>query len=122
MKKKILVVDDEEDIRVSVKMLLEDEAYEVKLAEDGRKALTLLRKEKFDLVLLDVLMPEMSGKETLERIRSNSKTKDQKVAFLTVVDISKYGKKVLDEFRIVEYFQKPIQASDFLKRIRKILH
>ncbi len=119
--KKILVVDDEEDIRESVKQVLETMNYQVNLASSGREALELLQKNIFDLVLLDILMPQMSGTQTLEKIRTNPKTKDQKVAFLTVVDLKKYGKDAVDKFKLVDYFHKPIEINDFKKRIKKIL-
>jgi|SRR3989344_3278320 len=121
MTKKILIVDDEEDISTSLKTLLETMNYEIKTTNNGASALKLLKKENFDLVLLDILMPGLSGKETLEKIRADPELKNQKVAFLTVIDIKKYGSETIKQFKLVDYFKKPIDVTDFKKRIKKIL-
>ena len=83
--KKILIVDDEKDIRELTKELLISWGYQVKTASDGMAAIDMLRKEVFDLVLLDILMPKMSGTETVQIIRKDQKLKDQKIAMFTVV-------------------------------------
>jgi len=121
MIKKILIVDDEKDILTSVKELIEDIGYKAKTASNGKKALERLKLEKYDLVLLDMLMPEMSGREVLEKIRKDPKLKKQKVAFLTVVQLSEPGKNIVKELKPVDYFQKPIDIADFRKRLKKIL-
>ncbi|MBW2966142.1 response regulator [Candidatus Woesearchaeota archaeon] len=122
MKKKVLIVDDEEDILTSVAMLINDMGYEAKTVNNGKKALEMLKKQKFDLVLLDILMPDMSGREVLEKIREDPKLKNQKAAFLTVVKLSEYGRGIMKKkLKPVDYFQKPINVSDFRRRIKKIL-
>ncbi len=118
---KILIVDDEKDILESMKKLLENDGYEAKIAISGQIASEMLQKEKFDLVLLDILMPKMSGREVLENIRNNSALKNQKVAFLTVVRLSRLGEKITQELKPIEYFQKPIDVPDFRKRLKKII-
>ncbi len=123
MVKKILIVDDEKDIASSVKLLVDKLGYESKTVNDGESALEILKKEKFDLVLLDILMPEMSGREVLEKIRTVPKIKNQKVAFLSVVFLGQIGSKQLKKLKPVAYFQKPIiDIFDFKKRLKKILH
>lgn len=121
MAKKVLIVDDQEDILTSMKMLVESEGYEAKTANRGKLALKLLKQESFDLVLLDILMPEMSGMEVLVNIRKDSKLKNQKVAFLSVVKLSEPGKDIVKKLKLVEYFQKPIDIVDFRKRLKKLL-
>jgi CheY-like chemotaxis protein len=120
-KQKILIVDDEKDIRDSVKLLVEGMGYETGTAHNGKAALEALKQGKYDLVLLDVLMPEMSGRETLEEIRADPKLKRQKVAFMTVVHLSECGKGIMDRLRPVEYFQKPIDVADFRRRLKRLL-
>ena len=121
MSKKVLIVDDEEDILTSVKQVVESAGYEGKTVNNGKQALKLLKQEKFDLVLLDILMPEMSGKEVLENIRNDQKLKSQKVAFLTVVELGQEGVKLVKKLKPVDYFQKPINTNDLKKRLKKIL-
>lgn len=69
MKKKILIVDDEKNIRFLLKEELTDEGYDVILAESGSTALELIRKEKPDLVTLDIKMPGEDGLSVLRKIR-----------------------------------------------------
>lgn len=114
-------MDDEPDILVSVKQAVEGEGFEAKVAENGKKALEMLRREKFDLVLMDIFMPEMSGREAVEAMRKDPKLKNQKVAFLTVVNLSEQGQSIVKELKPVEYFQKPVNLDDFGKRLKKIM-
>ncbi len=62
---KVLVIDDEPIVRISSKRTLEPEGYEVKLADSGKAGIEFLEKESFDLILLDLKMPDMSGIEVL---------------------------------------------------------
>jgi CheY-like chemotaxis protein len=121
MGKRILVVDDEPDILESIKMLVETMGYEVETTEDGDKAIDMLKKEKFDLVLLDMLMPKISGIKTLEKIRANPEIKNQKVAFLTVVGLNQTGENFVKKLKPIEYIEKPIDNAEFKKKIKKIL-
>jgi len=68
---KILVIDDERSIRNTLKEILEYEKYEVTTAENGIEGLEILKKETFDILLLDIKMPEMDGMEVLEKVRKN---------------------------------------------------
>lgn len=117
--KKILLVDDEHDILTSVKTLLSKEGYEINAVNSGKKALQALKKDKFDIILLDILMPEMSGNEVAEKIRNDPKTKNQKIVFLSVVTLGEQGKIEMKKLRPFDYIQKPIiNLKDFKKRIR----
>jgi len=69
-KNKILVIDDEAGIRSSLKGILEDEGYVVKTTATGEKGLNLMKGDNFDLVFLDILLPEMNGIEVLEKINA----------------------------------------------------
>ena len=120
--KKILIVDDEEDITASVKMLVEGMGYSSKIASSGLDALKALNKEKFDLVLLDIMMPQMSGREVLEKIRADSKLKNTPVAFLTAIQLGSEGTTVIKKLKVLDYFQKPIvDIDDFKRRLKKLL-
>jgi CheY-like chemotaxis protein len=119
--KKILVVDDEEDIRTSLQTLLEASGYQVQTANNGKSALQILRKENFDLVITDLLMPDMSGRELAEKIRANPKWKGQKIAFLSVIGLSETGAKQVKELGPVYYFQKPIDIHVLRKELKKII-
>jgi CheY-like chemotaxis protein len=122
MAKKIMVVDDEPDILESVSGLLESEGYDVIAAVDGAECLKKLDGGvKPDLILMDFFMPGMSGREVVEKIRLNPKTKNLKIAFLTVAEFKEKGMEILDNLKIADYLQKPIDIDNFSKRIKKIL-
>jgi len=121
MAKKILVVDDEADIRETVKQIAEGDGYEVKTASGCEQGLAMLRKEKFDLVLMDFFMPKKSGRTCVEEIRKDSSLKSQKVAFLTVAKPSDSGKGFIEKLKPVDYIQKPFKVEELSKRLKKIL-
>lgn len=118
---KILIVDDEEDVRNLFKDVLTEGGYEVDVAADGKECLIKLRKEKFDLILMDMFMPGMSGRETFEKIVNDPVLKDNKVAFLTVADLGEKGKKELEYLGAVDYINKPVENEELLARVKKIL-
>ena len=121
MAKKILIVDDEPNIIELVKAVLEAEKYEVLTATGGSEALEILEKNRPDLAVIDMMMPGMSGRELVEKIRKNPKIKDLKVVFLTVARFSETGKKVLEELRVLDYITKPFENEDLVQRIKKVL-
>jgi len=86
MKRKILIVDDEEMIRKLLRILLDKLGYEVKEAADGQQAIEELSKDVFDLLICDILMPKKDGWEVIKEAKSNSKSKNMRVILLTVKD------------------------------------
>jgi DNA-binding response OmpR family regulator len=83
MKKKVLIVDDEEVIRKFLRIHLDKLGYEVKEAADGEQAIEELAKGDFDLLICDILMPKKDGWEVVKEVKSNSKTKHLPVILLT---------------------------------------
>ena len=115
-KKIILVVDDEADIRSSVKTILEKEGYEVITAVNGDDCLKKLEKGKPDLILLDIMMPGTPVREIVKKI------KDVKISYLSVVRTSEAEKeKLLGQNNIVDFIQKPFDIKDLVKRVKKIV-
>ena len=121
MAKKILVVDDEPHILELVASILQTESYTVEKAGNGKEALEKIKSGKPDLVILDMMMPGMSGRQVCEKIRADPKTKDLRVVFLTVARFSEVGKKILEEMKVLDYITKPFENDDFIKRIKKAL-
>ena len=122
MVKKIMIVDDEPDILESVKVLLKSEGYDVITASDGDECLKKLDSGvKPDLILMDFFMPGMTGREVTEKIRKNPKTKNLKIAFLTVAEFKEKGMQSLSELDVADYIQKPVELADFTARIKKLL-
>jgi CheY-like chemotaxis protein len=83
MKRKILIVDDEEIIRKILRIHLDKLGYEVKEAVDGEQAIEELGKDDFDLLICDILMPKKDGWEVVREAKSNSRTKNMPVILLT---------------------------------------
>ena len=73
MKKKLLVADDEKNLRLLYQTELEDEGYEVTVAENAQEVLDLLKTEQYDLLILDIQMPGMNGIELMEKILAKDK-------------------------------------------------
>jgi len=121
MKKKVMIVDDEESLVELVKAILEEEGYEVITAMDGKECLEKLKKVKPDLILLDMMMPGMSGREVCEKIRKNPDTKNLKVAFLTVARFSEVGKDILKKLNVLDYITKPFDNRDLVRRVKKLI-
>jgi DNA-binding response OmpR family regulator len=121
MVKKILVVDDEPNTAQLIKNALISHGFDVTIAMDGVSALSILEKEKFDLVTLDMIMPGMSGREVCENIRKNQKTKNHKVIFITIARFSEIGKKVLSDMDVLDYITKPFDNDDLARRVTKII-
>jgi len=116
MQKTILIVDDEPDIRDSVKIILETNGYKVETAVDGDDCLKKINELKPDLILLDIMMPGTPVDEVIKKI------KDIKIAFMSVVRISEARKKGLcKQENIVDFFQKPFNVSDLIDRVGLIL-
>jgi len=117
MKKRILIVDDEPRMRRFVHMNLDLEGYEVMEAENGLKALERVREDLPDLVVLDVMMPDLDGFETLERIRETSSVP---VIMLTVKSDEDDRIRGLD-LGADDYVTKPFSPRELSSRIRAVL-
>ena len=83
MAKRILIVDDDEMVRMALNELLKPEGYEVHIASGGAEALKKLDDNTYDLLMLDIIMPEMDGFELCKRIRERENLKETPVVFLT---------------------------------------
>ena len=116
-----MVVDDEESLRELLIAILSQEGFEVVTAASGQECLESVKSEKPDLILMDMMMPGMSGRETTEKIREDQETKDFKIAFLTVARFSETGKGTLNELGVLDYITKPFDNGDLVNRVKKIL-
>lgn len=117
--KKVLVVDDSLMNRKLASKVLGD-SYEVLLAESGQQTLLLLQREKVDLILLDIVMPEMDGFETLERIRGMAKTADVPVIFLTASSDDDTRERAL-ALGVADLVEKPFRKDELLDKVRNCI-
>ena len=116
MKKTILIVDDEEDIRETVKTIMEKEGYRVLVAVNGDDCLKQLKTEKPDLILMDIMMPGTPVREVVKKI------KGVKIAYLSVVRTSEAeNEELLGQKNVVDFIQKPFDVKDLAKRVKKLV-
>jgi signal transduction histidine kinase len=115
----ILVVDDSPDNLFLVQTILEEEGYEITLAEDGRVALEQIEVSPPDLVLLDVMMPEMDGFEVTKRIRENPKLPFMPILLITAHDHPSVVKGL--DTGAEDFIRKPVEVDELLARVRSLL-
>jgi CheY-like chemotaxis protein len=120
--KKILVVDDEDDIRQILKKKLEQNGFVAQAASSGSEALAICKTDKPDLILLDIAMPEMDGYQTCEKLKQDKSTRDIPVLFLTAKDLE--PKSIYEHYEklgAAGYMPKPSVLQDLLKKIKEII-
>lgn len=117
---KILLVDDEQDILEFVSYSLKKEGFTVFTALNGVDAITIAKKEKPDLIILDIMMPEMDGIETCDEIRKIPDLKNVLIAFLTARN-EDYSQIAGFEIGADDYITKPIRPRVLVSRIKALL-
>jgi len=115
--KKILYVEDSVDTASAVKVMLEGGGFDVDLAYTGKEALQKA-KVGFDLILLDIMLPDMSGWDIFEKLKKDGKAK---FAFLSVIPVSSERMAELKKAGISDYITKPFTKEDLIKRVGAIL-
>lgn len=120
--KKIMIVDDEPGVLYTVKTGLEalDDSYEVITVESGKECLDHLEEANPDLIILDLMMPGMSGWNTYDKIRDQEKWQKTPIIFLTARtdDIAKRAGNFLAE----DYLEKPVDVMVIKERIEKLMN
>ena len=117
---KILLVDDEPDILEFLSYNLKKEGYTVLLAENGKDALKMAAKEIPDLIILDVMMPEIDGMEVCKELRSVPALKHVLIAFLTARN-EDYSQITGFDSGADDYITKPIKPNVFVSRVKALL-
>lgn len=120
MAKKVLIVDDERNIVTALEFLLQKNGYEVRVAATGEEALAQLEAFRPDLVLLDVMMPKVSGYEVCQRMRSRPEWRGIKIVMLSAkgreVEVSK-GMSLGADL----YVTKPFSNTELVATIGRLL-
>lgn len=119
-KTKILLLDDEQDILEIVKYNLENEGYEVKTATSGKEGVRLAKDFRPDLILLDVMMPEMDGIETCDELRKTPGLSNTVIAFLTARG-EDYSQIAGFEAGADDYITKPVKPKVLVSRLKALL-
>ncbi|MEI6409566.1 MAG: response regulator transcription factor [Bacteroidota bacterium] len=118
--KKILIVDDEPDILEFLQYNLRKEGYEVVTAGDGKQAITTAEREKPNLILLDIMMPELDGVETCRALRGIKAFAETPIAFLTARD-EDFSQIAALDVGGDDYITKPIKPRVLISRINALL-
>jgi DNA-binding response OmpR family regulator len=117
MAKTILVVDDKEELRILLKSYLEQEGFRVVMAVNGRDALFIARQEKPDLIILDLMMPEMGGYDFM---RAHSREADTPTIILTA-KLEENDKILGLELGADDYVTKPFSMRELTARVRAVM-
>jgi two-component system alkaline phosphatase synthesis response regulator PhoP len=117
--KKILVIEDERDIQDLLRHYLKREGYEVEIAQDGETGLRKASKERFDLVLLDLMLPRIDGLEICRSLRSHPKTADLPIIMITA-KAEEADRIVGLELGADDYVTKPFSPREVLARIKAL--
>lgn len=128
-KKKVLVVDDELDMRTYLSTLLETNDYEAVVATNGQEGMQKVKDKKPDLVILDILMPKESGVKMYRELKTDDNLKNIPVLVLSAISKKTFthSQKTLDEFKgksVPEpeaYIEKPPDSDELLEIIGKLL-
>ena len=129
MSKKVLVVDDDPDVRLFSVTVLEENGYTPLEAEDGESGLKIIKAEKPDLVILDVLMPRQSGVRLYRELKTTKALKDLKVIILSGIAKKTFlrSQKALTEFGGAEipepeiYLEKPVEPDELADVVKQVL-
>ena len=114
---KILVVDDNEDIVELMKSLLESGGYDINTTTSGKECLNLILKEKFDIVLLDVTMPEFSGLDVIQSLKDSGNLDKNKIILFTAASISDDEIEKWIKMGVKNCLRKPFDPSTLFEAI-----
>jgi len=119
--KKILIIEDEETLQKALSQYLEEENFEVFSAMDGEKGLEMVKKEKPDLILLDIILPKKDGFQVLEEIKQNEVTKNIPVILLTNLESIDDIQKAFDKGATTYLVKSEYKLEDIVKKINETL-
>jgi two-component system, cell cycle sensor histidine kinase and response regulator CckA len=119
---KILIVEDEENSRVLLQDILDSEGYTVISTKNGKEALDYMKKEKPDIIITDILMPEIDGFELCKHIKKNADLKSIPVVFYTATYTAKQDKEYALSLGASRFIVKPMEPDLFIREIRKIIN
>ena len=116
----MLVIDDNPDIGDLVKRTLEGSEFEVLKASGGREGIHMAREQKPDIILLDIMMPEIDGFTVSNYLKKISGTANIPIIFLTAL-VTKSGRMIASKAGAVDYIIKPFSPKELISRARRVL-
>ncbi|PIU40850.1 MAG: two-component system response regulator [Candidatus Omnitrophica bacterium CG07_land_8_20_14_0_80_42_15] len=122
-KKKILIVDDELDLVTLMKMRLEFHNYAVVPLYTSKRTIEIVEREKPDLILLDIMMPDMDGYQVCEKLKADEKTKNIPIIIFTAdKDEAEKMMKIYKDIGAVDYVRKPFELRILLEKIDELIN
>jgi len=124
-KPKILIIDDDRDMVEALKIILEGESYIVRVAFNGEQGLDAVKKEKPDLIILDLLLPGKDGITVCRRLKTYPEYRDIPIIVVTAL-AKKVEDKILPEeeygsLRVEGYLDKPVNPKNLINKVRQLL-
>ena len=119
-RKRVFVVDDDEDLLKMLRLRLEAGWYEFMFAESGKDMIRIMKMKRPDVVLLDIMLPEMDGYSALLQIRRENDFKDIPVIIMSAKEKKNVGDLFTFE-KIAFFVEKPFEIGDLLKKIKGLL-
>jgi two-component system, OmpR family, alkaline phosphatase synthesis response regulator PhoP len=123
-KKKILLVDDDVDFTEATKLILENKSYNVIVVHDGKEGLKKAQTEQPNLIILDVMMPEMDGYEVCAQLKADPKYVHIPILLLTAVgqaiSTTKYTKEMGMKTEADDYIPKPVEPIELVERVENL--
>lgn len=120
-RRKILIVDDEPNIVMSLEYAFKKKEFEVFVARDGTEALEIAEKQLPDVILLDIMMPQMDGYETLRLLRSNIQLRHTKIVFLSAKNKLGDMQKGI-QLGADSYMTKPFSVKKVIQGVENLIH
>ncbi len=121
MARRILIIDDEQDIRALLALILQTAGYTVVETRSGKEGLALLETESFDLIILDIMMPEMDGWEVCRQIKGRQHTRHIPVIILTVRAQPLDRVIGMEVVQADDYVTKPFDRQQLLASVERLL-
>jgi len=124
---KILIVDDDPDIRIAISSILKSRSYEVIEARDGEEALAKLKEDKVDLMILDLLMPKMDGFAVVKALQNDQEKVYPSIPIIIISSIReeashrRYELEVGHKLNVKDYIEKPIEPFVLLDHVERFL-
>jgi len=120
MAKKILIIDDEKDLAAMVKLRLEANGFSVSEGFTAKEGLEKAEKERPDLILLDIMLPDSDGYQLCQKLKSNPRTSSIAIIIFTASSLKDLAKKAM-QAGAVDYVIKPFEPKELLEKINKAL-
>lgn len=121
--KKIFIVEDDPFLVDIYVTKFEEKGYSVEAVRDGEEALGVIEKRDFDIIILDINLPKMSGWDVLRRLRENDKSQESKVIILSNAVLEEDSRRMMDEFGVSKYIVKIYYTpEEVVKEVEECLH